>query len=193
MNLLVKKIGLVLLPALFFACEEPTELGTTLNPNAGSLSTHYVEIPVTTAQVRSDSVLTSVYGSIGAGNTVIWSNPYIGRVSNDDLGTLKASLYANMALPAGTISIGSNTRIDSVKFQLVWNHRMVYGQLLEAPQRFDLYQLLQPISPTSRTAANDSVDILNYSYYAGDKEEVGQLLGQVELSLEGISDKLDSA
>ncbi|AHM60460.1 hypothetical protein D770_11015 [Flammeovirgaceae bacterium 311] len=189
MNLLVKKIGLVLLPALFFACEDPTELGANLNPNTGAVSTHYIELPVNTSQVRSDSTLTSLQFS---GNS-IGNYPYIGRLDNPDFGVTKATLYANLGLPTGLPTIGNNARLDSVRIQLVWNSRNVFGTALRQEQRFQTYRLAQPISPTNSIVENDTVNVLFYRYYAINKEPLGEPLGQLSLDISEVYDKLDSA
>lgn len=193
MNLLVKKIGLVLLPALFFACEDPTELGANLNPNTGAVSTHYIEIPVNTSQVRSDSTLSSLqFSGILAGNS-IGSNPYVGRLDNPDFGVTKATLYSNIGLPAALPAVGTNARLDSVRIQLVWNSRNVFGNALRQEQRFQVYQLAQPISPSGSTVVNDTVNVLFYRYYAINKEPLGEPLGQLRLDISTVFDKLDSA
>ncbi|WP_224996801.1 DUF4270 family protein [Cesiribacter sp. SM1] len=194
MNLLVKKIGLVLLPALFFACEDPTELGTNLNPNTGAVSTHYIEIPVNTSQVRTDSLFTAMqlsYSNTGA--VSVGNSPYIGRLEHPDFGITKATLYTNIGMPASVPTIGNNVQLDSVKVQLVWNSREVYGGDLIQEQRFGVYRLAEPISPTRRETVRDTVEVLTYYYIAPDSEPLAEQLGQLSLSLRDVTSKLDSA
>lgn len=193
MNLLVKKIGLVLLPALFFACEEPTELGTSLNPNEGALSTHYVEIPVTTSQVRIDSFSLftatqpfSALRGLEEDGRAVWSPLYLGRIESSDFGVVKSSLYANLAKP-DTASFTSSVRLDSVKFQLVWNNKNIYGKNLDQPQQFLLYQLESPIASTAKRTDTDNqgvtFDLLTYNYGVRNQQPLGKELGNLTLNV----------
>lgn len=52
MKLLHKIGGLALVPAFFFACEEPTQLGAELNPLNSKIEAHYVEVPLEVKQVK---------------------------------------------------------------------------------------------------------------------------------------------
>ncbi len=194
MNLLVKKIGLVLLPALFFACEDPTELGTNLNPNTGAVSTHYIEIPVNTSQVRTDSLFTALqFSYANSGAVSIGNNPYIGRLEHPDFGTTKATLYTNIGKPTTVPAIGNNASLDSVKVQLVWNSRNVYGNALRQQQLFDVYRLAEPISATRRETKQDTIEVLTYHRFAPDREPLAEQLGQLSLDISAVYDKLDSA
>jgi hypothetical protein len=188
MNLLVKKIGLVLLPALFFACEDPTDLGANLNPNTGALSVHYAEFPLATSQVRSDSIFTSLRQLPGGTN---FYSPYVGRVQSEQFGTLTASLYANLALPAQLPAVGTYARLDSVKLDVVWN-KNVYGSSLIATQHFTVHQLTAPIPVSKQEVVNDSVNVYSYNYYSGNTREVGPQIGQFTFSIADVASRLDA-
>lgn len=180
MNLLIKKIGLVLLPALFFACEDPTELGANLNPTSGNVSTHYVEIPVTLSQVRNDSILSSMRSG--------FSSLAVGKIEQQAFGTTRASIFTNVALPANTDIIpagGANNQLDSVKLQFVWN-KNIYGTFITRPQVYQVYRLTQPIQETGRrtdVVRDTTVTYLSHDYYVSDRENLGELLGQLTLSI----------
>ncbi|EMR03834.1 DUF4270 family protein [Cesiribacter andamanensis] len=179
MNLLVKKMGLALLPALFFACEEPTDLGANLNPNTGDLSTHYAEFSVSPTQVRSDSL----YTSLRATSETAYFAPYIGRLQSPTFGTVQAELYANLSLPAVLPTLGTYVRLDSARLNLYWNNRDVYGASLTPVQNFSIHQLNAPIAPTRTAMHNDTIPVRYYNYYAGQTREVGAQIGQFSLDI----------
>jgi hypothetical protein len=195
MNLLVKKIGLVFLPALFFACEEPTELGASLNPNSGALSTHYIELPVTTSQVRSDSLNTALRSARTLNGTSFTANTLLGRLQDQDFGITKATVYANMGAPVdSTVTLGTQARLDSAKIRVVWNRNGLYGQGFTQTQRYAVHQLLSPIAPTSRGVEGDQgIEWLRYQYFIANKQELGDQLGELTLNLGYAANQIDTA
>lgn len=189
MNLLVKKIGLVFLPALFFACEEPTELGADLNPNSGALSTHYVELPVSTAQVRFDSLNSTL--RLIAEQTFF--SPSLGRLENEAFGIVKALVYANLAAPNdSTFSLGSQASLDSAKINVVWNQGGLYGKGFDQTQRFYVHRLVNQIPVTARVVS-DGIEYLRYQYTTASKQEIGDQIGELSLNLADVANNLDTA
>src|SRR5690606_4340528 len=101
MSLLDNKKGLTILSALFLliACEEPSELPLGISPKQGIISSHYIEIPIETTQIRVDDNVRSTISLINSANSVFNTSTYIGKMDHPIFGQVKATAYTNIALP----------------------------------------------------------------------------------------------
>ena len=145
MSLLDNKKGLTILSALFllFACEEPNELPLGISPKQGTISSHYIEIPVEATQIRIDEVMSS----LSTKNSLT----YIGKMSDPFFGTVKATAYTNIgALKHSEIpvDINENTEVDSAIISLNYSNSFL-GSNISAPQTLKVYSLDSAIYPTS--------------------------------------------
>ncbi len=142
--------------ALFFACEEPTDLGAELNPLNDKVETHYVELPVEVSQIKVDSIR-SAYST---GNTSI----FIGKTDSDEFGEHTASAYFNLFLPElNGSTIDDGAAFTSATLHVVYGSQP-FGSPIGAQQSLILYQLDQAIPYTSISEVNDSTVALNYDY-----------------------------
>src|SRR5690606_25026963 len=105
MNLLDRNLGLIVFAAFFiFSCEEPNEIGLSLNPD-DKIGVYFVELPVETSMVYTDSFNTS------SGDII-----YSGVQSVPDFGKTEAAAYTQVAWTSVRIKAGAV--FDSVTFSL---------------------------------------------------------------------------
>lgn len=165
-----------MLPALFFfaACEEPSEIGLELNPNLSAVSTHYVEIPLETSQLRIDSLPSSVTAAIvqqGNQEQLSISPVLIGRTSNPAFGNLRASAFTNISTIDSVPAVASSASVDSVFLRLSYNNSFS-GQNIDAEQSLQIFRLQETIKPTSIVADT----IKRYRFFTfNSKEPAGQV------------------
>lgn len=186
MNLLDKlnhqKTGLAMLSALFFlfSCQDPSEIGLDLNPHEGAVSTHYVELDVTSSQIFSDSLNTAI-GEAG-------QTTRIGRMSDPYFGELTAITYANLGAPDTIIPVSSSAAIDSIFLRMEFK-RAFLGNDIAAPQEMSIYWLQQAISPKKTSTHTDGDEIRHFNYYAFDHEslEGSELIGHVSFDTASLS------
>ena len=171
-----------MLPALFFlfSCEEPSEIGLDLNPNKGAISTHYVEIPLGTAQFYNDSIFSAVNVPIPFDPRSIAPVP-IGRNSSPQFGEVSATAYSNIGLPRSTASIPTGAQADSVFLLLSYTNNIV-GSTVGDQQVLNVYRLQEPIKPTdslTQEVNGETVVGLQHQYYIFNSQEVAEPLGQI--------------
>ncbi len=196
MNLLDKhpttKIGLAMLPALFFlfSCEEPSEIGLDLNPNKGAVSTHYVEIPLEISQYYNDSLFSAVNLPTSGKASDIIPVP-IGRSSNARFGEVVASAYTNIGSPGATANIPAGAQPDSAFLFLSYNNSFI-GSNIAGTQSLEVYRLQSPISPTDSTITQTDgkqSTRLKYYYYSFNSQELGEQLGQLTFDTSEVRNK----
>ncbi|WP_017733265.1 DUF4270 family protein [Nafulsella turpanensis] len=183
MNLLANKKGLALLPALFFffSCEEPSELGLELNPKGDAISTHYVEIPLETAQVHIDSIFSSSNIIRNNAGVITSITPvYIGRNKSEDFGVLTATAYSNIGTLDSIPPVAASASLDSAFLRLRFGSSF-FGDELSAAQTLTIYQLQDAIEPTSAVDGN-----LAYRYYTNDSEVLGEQIGQLTFDTSAV-------
>ncbi len=137
MNLLDRNLGLIVFAAFFiFSCEEPNEIGLSLNPD-DKIGVYFVELPVETSMVYTDSFNTS-------SSNVIYS----GTQSVPDFGNTEATAFTQVAWTATGIKPGAV--FDSVTFSL--DPSVFYGADTNAVQTYSIH----------RVAADTSITFKNY-------------------------------
>lgn len=177
--------GLAMLPALFllFSCEEPSEIGLNINPNQGAISTHFVEIPVETSQIKADSVRSGVV-RIFTQNASTTTPVYIGRASDPVFGALTAKAYTNIGVPTTSLpTVASNAGVDSIVMRLAYDNNFV-GEGISEEQSLHIYQLLEAIEPTSTIA-----DVRQYNYQIFNSEPLGSQIGTSSFDTASVKNK----
>ena len=152
MNLLDRSLGLIVLSAFFLlSCEEPNEIGLSLNPD-DMIGVYFVELPVEASMVYTDSFNTS------SGNVI-----YAGVQNVPEFGTTEATAYTQVAWSSAAIKAGAV--FDSVTFSL--DPSTFFGADTNAVQSFSVHR----ISPDT------SITFKNY-YRTSAISYEDQLLGQ---------------
>ena len=169
--------------ALFFlfSCEEPSELGLELNPKEDLISTHYVEIPLETAQVRVDSVFSSsdvVRNSRGAISSI--TPTYIGRTTSERFGTLTATAFSNIGTLDSIPPVEESAGLDSAFLRPRFGSSP-FGDDLAATQTLTIYQLQNAVEPTSETDG-----AVAYRYYTKNTEALGEQIGQIAFDTSAV-------
>ena len=137
MNLLIKKLGAVLIiSALFFSCEDPSEVGLNLNPDLQNLKIQFVDIPLEVVNVRFDSINTTNQGRLLVGNV---NDPEFGRIS--------ATAFTEMRPSFSNPKIPNNAEFMSLKLNLLVNYE--YGINPNSNQKFYVHQLSDVIESDS--------------------------------------------
>lgn len=132
-NVLSKVYGLVGILALFlFSCEDPSEIGLSLNPD-DNIGVHFVELPVATSLTLQDSINTSRPATLLAGS---YTDPFFGRVT--------AVTYAEVQ--ANLNSIADDAVFDSLTLSLEYGY--VYGDGF-LDQTFTVAMLADTLSDTT--------------------------------------------
>lgn len=177
-----KKTGLAMLPVLFFlfSCEDPSEIGLDLNPHQGSISTHYVELPVASSQLFIDSIGTALREPATPAR--------IGRMSDPYFGELAATTYTNIGLPDTVPPVASGASVDSIYLRLGFQPAYT-GNQIDAPQEINVYWLQEPISAKSTRTNDDGETIRNFNYFNFDHEsmEGAELVGQISFDTASVS------
>ena len=190
MKLLNKFSGLVLIvPALFFACEEPTELGADLNPNNNKLEARYAELPLEVSHVKYDSIFSAYSNS----NTSI----YIGRLESSDFGKQNFSAYFNLFRPLNVGGLeGGELEFFSASLELVYG-QAPFGNNIGAPQELKVYQLAEPIPYTDFQETGTEEEpktLLRYAYYTKNEATVSStLLGETSFVINSVLQEENNA
>ena len=167
--------------ALFFACEEATELGAEFNPLNDKIETRYAEIPVDISQIKVDSIVSN-YSSEN-------SSIFIGHTESEEFGKQTATAYFNLFLPEiDGNSINSTANLTKAELRIVYG-QYPFGKAIGAPQTLRLYQLEEAIQPTdiSNTTSSDTTVVLSYKFFDNDKEYVSaNLVGQGRFELNPV-------
>lgn len=179
-----------MLSALFFlfSCEDPSEIGTDLNPRQGAISTHYVELPVESSQLYIDSVRSAVVNT-GQAAANAGQPTRIGRHTDPNFGELTAIGYANIGAPEAVPVVPSGARVDSVFLHLTFEPAFL-GTNIGANQELSVYRLPEPIQPKLETTNEESgITVLNFDYYTFDHEPMdnAELIGQISFDTASLS------
>ena len=138
MNLLDKKLGLILILASFLiSCEDedPNEIGTELDPNQDNVAVKFAEIVVDNSVTYIDSIVTTNSGRL-----------LVGRHKDPEFGLIEAEAYTEL-IPDFVQTIADSAMLDSAILDLKFSY--FFGQDFE---------LLQTISVHALT---DSLPVLN--------------------------------
>ena len=128
MNLLDRRAGVfVLLFLVLWSCEEPNEIGLTLNPT-DEVGVYYAELPIGANMVFIDSIATSNVSTLLSGSQ-----------SYPDLGTVEAVAYTQVAYNAGALN--TEAILDSLVLQLSPGY--FYGVDTTQVQRFYVHRILE--------------------------------------------------
>ncbi|MEQ8472084.1 MAG: DUF4270 family protein [Marinoscillum sp.] len=95
---LIKSGLAILLVPIFFACDDPTELGLELDGEDNKLNTQKIEFDLPASTIAIDSLLTD--------NSTLVT---FGKYSDDIFGTTKAIAYANQSISGGYFPDSSDT------------------------------------------------------------------------------------
>src|SRR5690606_17079147 len=105
MNLLDRSAGVfALLFLILMSCEEPNEIGLTLNPT-DEVGVYYAELPIEASMVFIDSIATSNVSTLLSG-----------AQAYPDLGTIEAVAYTQVAYNASALN--TEAILDSLVLQL---------------------------------------------------------------------------
>ncbi len=128
MNLLDRSAGVfVLLFLILMSCEEPNEIGLTLNP-ADEVGVYYAELPIEASMVFIDSIATSNVSTLLSG-----------AQAYPDLGTIEAVAYTQVAYNASALN--TEAILDSLVLQL--RPAYFYGADTNQVQRFNVHRILE--------------------------------------------------
>ncbi len=145
MNLLVKKFGAVLLiSALFFSCEDPSEVGLSLNPDLQNLKIQFVDIPLEVVNVRFDSINTSNQGRL-----------LVGNVNDPEFGSILATAFTQVRPSFSNPKIPDDAEFMSLKINLLVNYE--YGTNPNSNQKFYIHQLSDTIAKDVIYFKQDSI------------------------------------
>lgn len=159
MNLLAKNTGAILMLALFlFSCEDPNEIGLTLNDDRDKLGVLYTEIPLTTSVILNDSISTTNNGNL-----------LVGAYVDANFGRVGAQAYtqflpgrANPAIPADAI-------IDSLVLKL--KHGYFHGINFNASQTISVHELtdlLETMPYYTFNTSNFAEDTIGFKTFVAD-------------------------
>ena len=155
MNLWARKLGLAILPALlFFSCEDD-ESSAGLVPNLRT-KTFFLNINVPSSVFWVDSVRTLNVASILAGG---YDDPEFGQV--------RAQPYMGLVSSTRSINIPDNAVYDSLVLHLRYNH--IYGTGEREDQRFEVFQLADPIEVDTNSNTKYSEDQQPISFKVSEK------------------------
>lgn len=133
MNLLDRSLGLMIFLAFFiFSCEEPNEIGLSLNPD-DKIGVYFVELPIESSMVYVDSFNTS------SGNVI-----YSGVQSVPEFGTTEATGYTQVAWTSAGIKAGAV--FDSITFSL--DPSVFYGTDTNSIQNYSVHRIAPDTSIT---------------------------------------------
>ena len=162
MNLLVKKFGAVLLiSTLFFSCEDPSEVGLSLNPDLQNLKIQFVDIPLKVVNVRFDSINTTNQGRL-----------LVGNVDDPEFGSISATAFTEMVPEFSNPTIPDDAVFESLKLKLLVNYK--YGTNPSANQKFSIQQLSERISKKITYHKENSLSLLP------------EVIGEFNLSVDSI-------
>lgn len=141
MSLLDRRFWPVLiLPILLFSCEDPSEIGLTLNPE-DKVGVDYVDLPVDASMVYIDSVSTTSSDLLLSGS---YSDPVFGQV--------ETKAFTQVWRNGGEVD--KDAVFDSAIFYL--QPKYFYGADDMKPQKFTIHQI------------NSPADTLDFSIYFND-------------------------
>src|SRR5690606_4092582 len=124
MNLLDRSLGLVIFLAFsIFSCEEPNEIGLSLNPD-DKIGVYFVELPIESSMAYVDSFNTS------SGNII-----YSGVQSVPEFGSTEATAYTQVAWTSTAIKAGAV--FDSITFSL--DPSVFYGADTNTAQTYTVH------------------------------------------------------
>ena len=147
MNLLIKKLGAVLLiSALFFSCEDPSEVGLSLNPDLQNLKIQFVDIPLEVVNVRFDSI-----------TTMNQKRLLVGKTSDSEFGNISATAFTQMRPSVLKPKIPDDAEFMSLELKLLVNYE--YGTVLNSNQTFYIHQLSDTIGRGITYYKEDSIPV----------------------------------
>lgn len=136
MNLWVKNSGLLIAVALFlFSCDDPTDLGDSINPNGDKVGVFYAEIPVSPSVVLLDSINTT--------NNDQFGSFLVGKYIDPDFGLISTTSYAQFLPVIANPKVPDGLVIDSVVLYLRQNY--FYGDDFNGSQTIDAHLLREPL------------------------------------------------
>jgi hypothetical protein len=144
MILWARKFGLIFGLALFiFACEESGEIGLELDPERGGFSARYIEIPLRTSVIQTDSVATKNLTQVLAT-----------RLKDPDFGDIYTEGYSQLFLDNANISIPGvdSAFYDSLMLDLQFSYK--YGPDDGTMQSILIHELSDTIPSARRYAFN---------------------------------------
>ena len=131
---MIKKLGAVLIvSALFFSCEDPSEVGLSLNPDLQNLKIQFVDIPLEVVNVRFDSINTSNQGRL-----------LVGNMPDPEFGNISATAFTQVRPTKLKPKIPDDAEFLSLKLNVLVNYE--YGTTLNSNQKFYIHQLSDTIA-----------------------------------------------
>ncbi len=162
MNLLGRSVGLALAGALlFFACEDPSEIGEELGSNRDKLGVQFAEIIVPTTNVLLDSVITTSrdtpLGDFSSDVSMLtggYDDPFTGRID--------AVTFTKLFVSDTSSNLEAGDQFDSLILDMGINY--TYGIDTLGPHKLRVYQLADTITSLVGTEVleyfNDSAEPL---------------------------------
>lgn len=147
MNWLTRdKIGLAILPALFFfSCDNDELLSLDFNPQDENIDLSYTELTLPYQLVQLDSISTTNVNRV-----------LVGDYQNDDFGTVRSTGYINMGIGTTTNNADNDDELDSLVLVLVRNY--FYGNRdVSLEQTIEVRQLSEPFNDTITYFSNSSL------------------------------------
>ncbi|AWW33183.1 hypothetical protein DN752_13580 [Echinicola strongylocentroti] len=136
-NWQAKLAGLLLLSTpLIYGCEDPSDIGLVLDPEANRIGVFYAEIPLSAYLVSADSLNTTNSGTLVAGGDI---SDYFGRT--------EATAYSRLTFSTSATIPESEAILDSAKFSL--GIGSLTAEDLDEAKTFSAYKLTEPILDTA--------------------------------------------
>ncbi|MBI4929410.1 MAG: DUF4270 domain-containing protein [Bacteroidetes bacterium] len=144
---------LLLIAGLISSCKKktPEDIGLAFLPEGDLLNAEFTDTAtLITHTVKDDSLKT--YCSVCGISPLL-----LGTINDPVFGITKSSVFTQLSLSKTNPSFGANPILDSAVLSLVYNSGQHYGTLY--PQKFDVYEVSEPMSTTTTYYSNDTVKI----------------------------------
>lgn len=146
MNLLAKRLGLLILLATFFSCEDPNEIGLNINPDIQNLKILELEIPLEAVSVQQDSVNTTLSGRLN-----------VGKLTDQVFGITRATAFSEVKSSTFSPNLADDAKFDSLVISVAVDH--FYGDGFDQSQKISIHRLGKLLDD-------------DRTYYSFDSEEV---------------------